>query len=408
MNTWKLSWHGLRTVVALELRQRIRSRRWLVALIAWFVLIGALTALIITVIPQMGSGSSEFQPGPIAFGLITYLILGLGLVIAPAFTATSINGDRAAGTLALLQATRLSALEIAFGKLLAALATALAFLLTALPFVIWSMVLGSISVWQVVVCFAVVFAEVAVVCAIGLGLSALMNRTAGSTVLTYLIVAIMTVLSPMVLVLSVQLTMRHDTVREWGLTSQANEEYLRQIDEYWSKNGEDASASGMPAPPFDQCTWTTRTYDRPHPEQVWWMIAANPFVVVADAAPLSPDAQGNLSPRGADPLSLVRYGVRAARNPQPSEVDSCSDLYSRVPGYDVHRDEYGNITGVTTTDGTPVPVTSPVKNQTISAGNPVWPWGLGVNVLLGAAFFVVAVLRLKVPYGVLPRGTRVA
>lgn len=39
---------------------------------------------------------------------------------------------------------------------------------------------------------------------------------------------------------------------------------------------------------------------------------------------------------------------------------------------------------------------------------PVWPWGLGVNLLLGAAGYVVAVRRLSVPQRTLPRGTRVA
>lgn len=47
MNTWSLSWHGLRTVISLELKQRIRSPRWIVALAAWFVLIGAVTGLTI-------------------------------------------------------------------------------------------------------------------------------------------------------------------------------------------------------------------------------------------------------------------------------------------------------------------------------------------------------------------------
>ena len=39
---------------------------------------------------------------------------------------------------------------------------------------------------------------------------------------------------------------------------------------------------------------------------------------------------------------------------------------------------------------------------------PVWPFGLAVNVLLGAAGFVVAVRRLRTPQRTLPRGTRVA
>ena len=44
--TWGLTWHGVRTVAALELRQRVRSTRWVVALVVWFLVVGALTLLI--------------------------------------------------------------------------------------------------------------------------------------------------------------------------------------------------------------------------------------------------------------------------------------------------------------------------------------------------------------------------
>jgi hypothetical protein len=40
--------------------------------------------------------------------------------------------------------------------------------------------------------------------------------------------------------------------------------------------------------------------------------------------------------------------------------------------------------------------------------SPIWPWGLGANLLIGATFLWVAVRRLQVPYGQLPPGTRVA
>jgi hypothetical protein len=46
--------------------------------------------------------------------------------------------------------------------------------------------------------------------------------------------------------------------------------------------------------------------------------------------------------------------------------------------------------------------------QPVNVETPAWPWGLGVNVLIGAVFFWAAVRRLAIPYGVLPPGTRVA
>ncbi len=151
MSAWRLSLNGLRTVVELELRQRVRSRRWIWALVGWFALIGAVTSLVIWAASKnWGNPDTDLGPGgPTAFGLITYFVLGLGLMIAPAFTSTSINGDRAAGTLATLQATRLSAIDLAMGRLVAAWLTAAVFVLVATPFIAWSMALGSISIWQV-------------------------------------------------------------------------------------------------------------------------------------------------------------------------------------------------------------------------------------------------------------------
>lgn len=405
----RLTWHGLSTVTLLELRQRVRSRRWFAALAAWFVVIGGVTALVIAAIPRSYSGNAELTTGPLAFGLITFFVLGMGLLIAPTFTATSLNGDRLGGTLALLQATRLSALEIALGKLLAAWLTSAVFLLVALPFIAWSMVLGSISVWQVVVCFSVVFVLVAIVCAIGLGWSALISRPAGSTVMTYLTLAFMSIICGIVMGLLMPFTQSSDVVRVWGLSGPVRAEYQRQVDDYF-KNENGSQTTILPAPPIDKCSWTTETQQRYHVDRVWWLIAANPFVVVADAAPLPPGASADLSGytmTSMDPLAALRFGVRALSLPQPTEQDRCLELYQSSPGFNINYDAQGNVTSVTTADGTPVPITSPVKRQVVSVETPIWPWGLGFNLLLGLAFFAVAVRRLTVPYGVLPKGTRV-
>lgn len=414
MNTWSLSWRGLRVVTGLEVRQRIRSRRWLVALAAWFVFVGAITTLVI------GSAMEGFtrradtdssgisSPGPLAFGLNVLFVLGMGLVIAPTFTATSINGDRTAGTLATLQATRLSALEIAAGKLLAAWLTSAVFLVVSLPFIVWTMVLGSISIWQVLVCLAVVFVLVAVVCAIGLGWSSLLSRSAGSAVMTYLCIVALGIISPMVMALSVPFLTSQDTVKVWGLPQSVADSYYAQLDEYWKANP-DGDGSGAPAPPLGECTWTEQVEQQTHFERTWWLLVPNPFVVVADAAPLPALGRESLSTYIAhtgDPLAGIRVLVRQAATPPATERDDCIYLYSNL-GYNIEW-EVGGTPRVTTPDGTPVTVQSPVQRQSIEVGPPVWPWGLGVNLLIGAAFFSVAVRRLAIPYGSLPRGVRVA
>lgn len=411
MKTWSLSWHGLRTVIELELKQRVRSRRWIIALIGWFLIIGSITALVMWAInEQYGRYEIDYQSsidpaGPIAFGVITFFVLGMSLVIAPAFTATSINGDRAAGTLATLQATRLSALEIAAGKLVAAWCAAAVFLVVALPFLAWAVVLGEISWRHVLVCFLLVFIEVAVVSAIGLGWSALIGRAAGSTVMSYLTVVVLTALTPMVFGLLTMVTIQEQQVRVWGLSMADQAAWQREIDQYWNDNP-DGDGSDAPAPPIGKCTWTTRSESVTRTDLVWWTLLPNPFVVVADAAPLPGEGEKLTDVAYRSPLTMVSYGVRMARLEPASEVDECVQLYWYGP-YQVEELPDGT-SKVTTQSGTPVNVDSPVKPRTISVEDPIWPWGLASNVILGALFFWVAVRRLAVPYGSLPRGTRVA
>jgi ABC-type transport system involved in multi-copper enzyme maturation permease subunit len=409
VNTWSLSWNGLRTVVELELKQRIRSRRWIWALAGWFVFIGAVTGLMILATNQLfdvGQDRSD-NAGPITFAIITFFILGMGLLIAPTFTATSINGDRNAGTLAILQATQLSAVEIATGKLVAAWLTSAVFLVVALPFLAWSMILGNISVLQVLVCFAVVFAEVAVVCAIGLGWSAVISRPAGSNGLTYFSVVGLSAILPGIMALLIPLVQGTTVVHVWGLGEADRMAYQTEVDRYWEQNP-DGDGSGAPAAPIGKCAWHDELEVVQHTDRIWWITLPNPFVIVSDAAPLPPkNADGDGYARATSPLGAISYGVRWLSQPPQTERDECVELYASSPAYQVEYDSAGNPT-VTTSSGTPVNVESPVKRRTVDTSQPIWPLGLGANVLIGAAFFWIAVRRLRIPYGVLTKGTRVA
>jgi len=424
MNTWGLSWRGLRTVVDLELRQRMRSKRWLVALAVWFSVIGAMTTLVLVATASMSrySGDTEATAGPMAFGLITLFVLGAGLVIAPAFTATSINGDRNQGTLATLQATPLSTVEIVAGKLVAAWAVAAVFLVAALPFIVWSMLLGGISVVQVLICFAVMFALIAVVCAVGLGFSAMFDRSASSTVMTYVVVASLSVLTLIVPALAtVLVTVDNTTVRVYGLPPEAEWEYQQAIDDWYmadqdlDHSWENGAPAGFPAPPVQKCSWHEVTTQVTHTDRVWWMVLPNPFVVVSDAAPLPSSTKadpyyvdlGHYAAVSGDPLAGIRATVREAAIGPETERDDCIWLYTYL-GYNVSQEYSGTTITLTAPDGSRPDYVSPVEPRVVTTGTPVWPWGLGANLLLGAFFFWVAVHRLKIPYKRLRKGTRVA
>jgi len=419
-DTWSLSLHGLRTIVELELRQRARSRRWVVALTVWFIVLGGLTTLCLTSIASTADWP-DTDTGPLAFGSITLLVLGMGMLIAPAFTATSINNDRTSGTLATLQATPLTPAEIVVGKLLAAWCAAAVFLVTALPFIVWTMLLGTISVWQVIVCFLVVLTEVAVVCAVGMGCSALFNRVAISTVAAYFVVACLCLFSLIVPALATPL-LENDTptYRVYGLPPAAQQQWDLTREQWY-----DEGQRGPLVAPVDQCTWyDARTTDgfyydgysynyygsEAHTERVWWMVLANPFVVVADSAPLPPLGYSDLAEyvdNTDDPLAAIRLDVRQAAQGPDLRRDRCINLYQEM-GYDINRDpDTGASTAWRPGQSEPEYI-SPIKPKVTAVGKPVWPWGLGANLALAGFSIWLAVRRLAVPYKTLTPGTRVA
>jgi len=357
--TWSLTVHGVRTVAVLELRQRVRSTRWIVSLVVWVVVLGGLTALIHNTLgplePESPTGAPiENSAGPLMFGIIVFLVLSLGLVISPALSATSVNGDRAAGILATMQSTLLSPAELTVGKLLAAWASALALLVTALPFVLWAYLVGGTSLGRLLVTLGLLALTLLVVCAIGLGYSALTARTPSSAVLTYLTVMFLALGLPLLFALTIPLISADETV-----TRRQNV----QVDQ----SGEVSSW---------RCESQTLTSNVSHTERTWWLLAASPYVVVADAAPKP--SRDSVS----DPLTEIRRGIRSARLGPDLVEDWCGDSVSQQ-ARSAREQEKANLPAA-------------------------WPYGLGADLLIGAGFLVLTVRRLRAPADRLPRGTRIA
>ncbi len=153
-------WFGVVTVARLELRQRVRSSRWVVVLVVWTALLALLTALIrwsvfrsysVGDAPATDHGLTQARAGRMVFGIVVFLVLSLGALVTPALTSTTVNGDRAAGVLATLQTTLLSPIQLVTGKLAAAWAVALALLVCALPFILWAFFEGGTPAGRLVV-----------------------------------------------------------------------------------------------------------------------------------------------------------------------------------------------------------------------------------------------------------------
>lgn len=346
---WHLTWHGVRTVAALELRQRVRSTRWIVALVVWFVVVGAITLLTTGALGALTGGGPSEDRGPLLFTVVAYLVLGLGLVVTPTLTSTAVNGDRNAGTLATLQVTLLSPAEIVVGKLAAAWLAAVAFLVTSLPFFALALALGGTPVRSAVAVVVLIALLLAAVCGIGIGFSALTARTAGSTVLTFAAVTGLAVISPILFAVTYPTIQSRETVQVYA---------------------QDPLSSQYP-----DCRLREEVRQVYHTERTWWLLAVNPFVVVADGSLVDDQTSTGT------PLAALRQSVRVARQGTTGVQNACW--------------------GPSGLEDAPVDVADP-------SSAPIWPWGLGVDLLLGAAGVVVAVRRLSIPQATLPRGTRVA
>jgi ABC-type transport system involved in multi-copper enzyme maturation permease subunit len=344
--TWSLTRTGVVTVMRLELRQRVRATRWVLDLVAWTALLALLTCLIwLALGPLADGGGSDDDAGSIMFGIIVFLVLSLGSLVAPALSATSVNGDRNAGVLATLQTTLLSPAEIAVGKLLAAWTTALALLVTATPFLLFAFLSGGTPFARVLVTLVILALVLGVVCAVGLGWSAVAARTSSSSVLTYLTVAFLGVGLPLLFALSLPFVTTQDSVP------------IRSME--FTPDG------------TGKCVTRTSDVQRAHTELTWWMLAASPYVVVSDAAPRPAKPTD-------DPLTAIRDGVREVRLGPGGVEDYCANA--------------------------PDPERVRERNE-LSA---TWPYGLGIDLLLAAGFVVLTVRRLRTPATRLPRGTRVA
>ncbi len=375
---------GIATVARQEFRLRIRAGRWRWLLGVWFAVLLAFTLLLRGALSSGFSGDNLIYKGTVIYGGLMLFVLGLALLVVPALAAQSINGDRERGTLATLQVTRLTAAEITMGKFVAAWGTALIFLALTLPLVLFAMTQKGVPFARVVVVTLVIAVLLGSVCAISLALSALLSRTTTSGVLAYLAVFALTI----------------GTLITFGLVTAVTTE--KYTDSYEQPCPSTTDLTGIP--PEEQqrilrdCSVGLQTFtaSRSRPDRTWWLLAPNPFVILADAAPALPKetvaqerererrqerGERVTDARDLDPLGQIGSNVRDLRTP-PDPISS-GHTFSEGP--------------LRSGGGTPE------KDR-----KPVWPTGLAINVLLAIGALWITKRRLTTPSRNLPRGQRVA
>lgn len=388
---------GIATVARQEFTIRIRAGRWRWLLVAWFVALMLFTLLVRASIARLAAADVTHK-GVVVYGALTLLVLALALLVVPSLAGQSVNGDRERGTLATLQVTRLTAGDIAVGKLAAAWGTSLVFLALSLPMVLYSVVLGGVTLARVVVVTVVIALLLGTVAAVALMLSSLLARTTTSGVLSYLTVFVLTI----------------GTLIAFGIgTAVTTEEYTETSEGFCV--GRDSAPPGVPGPvqpapatpapspvpapgPQERVCQPGQSFTatRPRTDRVWWLLAPNPFVILADAAPKLPPLPAEERRRREEIQLRGGYLPTDLRDYDPLGGIGTEVAQLRLAPGEALLDD----TGSSASAYSPAP--KPVQRKL------VWPYGLAFDVLLGAAAVWVTARGLRTPTRTLPKGQRVA
>ncbi|WP_223253067.1 ABC transporter permease [Arthrobacter sp. AFG7.2] len=355
---------GIRDVVVLELKQRLRSRGWYIMLAIWFVLTGVVTWLTWASWNASQAAQEAYGgfptpepsgPGSMIFEVVLAFVLLFALLVAPALSANAITGDRSGGTLAILQVTLLEPGQILWGKFFAAWLAALAFLVASAPFLVIGVALGGMTPGHVLVALLMLAVEVGIVCALGVGISALAGRPLFAIVVTYLTVA--------GLVFGTLISFGLGTGLTQGTVMASNPQY-RQY----------APLESGPFGPAYTCSGPLREQPALRTERVAWLLGMNPFVVVADAIPY----RDRTSQAGFASIGAIEGISQAARQAMAGP------------------------------DGT-VPCANGVVQPTyLGQKSPLWPVGLGLQLALSALLMRLGWRALRTPARKLARGVRIA
>ena len=342
------------TIVRLELTQRTRS-------VAWYVLMGifAVLLLIVTVMSFSVFSSSTEQGGGV-YSVVVFFVLLLVVLVSPTLSGNVINGDRDAATLAPLQITLASTGDIVLGKFVAAWITGLAFLAVAVPFLLAAMLGGGVGPATLIVSLLVLILETGVVAAIGVGLSGVLAKPLFSVASTYLVVAALVIGTLIAFMLG------GGAVRDQGVSYTRDYVYDRD--------------TGQIVEPQVCGEWEEYSFDVPRFDYFWGFLAANPFVILADATPSAFDVNGNPQ----DMFGWIKAGVRGAQ--------VTPELEQRWDGCDSTSWQDDSLS------------VEDVEQATV----PSWWVGVAIQLIIAGGLMWWGWARTRTPARRLPPGTRIA
>ncbi|HEX9645602.1 MAG TPA: ABC transporter permease subunit [Acidimicrobiia bacterium] len=184
-----------------ELQERFRTLRSPLLLSVWVLAIGVVTFLAYLYASQRADDRlAEFSSAGVAgFGsvvasssmgrfMLHALLLGLlsaVVIVVPGQAAVTIVGEKERQTLQLLQVSQMSSVRIVIGKLLSAIAYILLLLVASTPLLVIPVLLGGVSVWDVLGGVGMVMAAAVLIGSISMWVSARAKSVQGAVLGSY-------------------------------------------------------------------------------------------------------------------------------------------------------------------------------------------------------------------------------
>ena len=421
-NPWLPTFGGMKLVVGIELRRRRPTGKG-------YVLYGILFAVVVAICILAAVVSTD-ELSSVNLELVLVMVLGVGMLIAPSLSATSINGDSAEGVLAPLQMTHLTAGDIAFGKLIASWFVSVIALAALSPFLVFAYLKSGWQLHELAITIGAILLVVLAFTAVGLAWSALSARAIASVSLAHLTTGFFAI-GTLVLYAVVGVLVS-DTYE----TSEAFIDY-EQLSESQGQALENAYMTGdwSEINPDDYvCISQTWQYSVVRTNEIAGLLLANPVVMISETAPIVDPETWKEDGRAAPGLFAEIHAMVAGARMGPD-----ADPYNAVQGnYYQSWDECAAIAenvaqardgGVDEADVVDEEAQLAEEEAQLAEDQAQWeelqrlqeeylqaranldraPWiGLGIQLALLVGSMALVIQRLRVPYKKLRSGTRVA
>ncbi len=187
----KMTWKWNNPVLSSEWKTRMRGWRTALGIVSYLgslLLIGFLYYLTFarqSLIEDVSVNARQ-TVGTAIYTMLAVVQFVLILLITPAQTAGSISGEREKQTLDMLLATQMSPFRIILGKLLSSMSYMILLIFTSLPLFSLIFLFGGVTPGDMAKLFLFYIITVFAIGSIGIFFSALLKRTVLSTVLSYL------------------------------------------------------------------------------------------------------------------------------------------------------------------------------------------------------------------------------